>query len=608
MNYLIDDEIREKVRSSSDILEIISQYVSLKKTGSNYTGLCPFHSEKTPSFTVSPSKQFYHCFGCGEGGDVISFIMKEEKLSFPESVKLLADRAGIILEEKDDTKSRELRKKRELIYRVNKDAARFFYQCLSMNKIALAYLNRRSIDKKTIKKFGIGFAEKSWDSLYKHLINYGYSDNDLESSGLIVKRKNKSGFYDRFRNRIIFPIIDTRGDIIAFGGRSIDSSMPKYLNSPETLAFSKGNHLFGLNIVNKETDRNKIVLVEGYMDVISLYNYGINYSVASLGTAFTSNQGKLLKRFDEEVYICYDSDLAGFKATDRVIDILKAEGINAKVILLPSGKDPDDYIKENGKQKFEELFKDSLNYIDFKIHYVKSKHNLNKPDGKIQFAKEMGKFLKEIDSPIERDVFLDKISMETGISKEAILKESSGKYTNKMTYVGDKYIKSNYRNNKDKIIPVRNVLEPAHVKAEKCIISLISKNIKVFEIIKDKLSPEDFMNYECIELAKYIYSYYAKNQTINLEELFGTFHKREDIDDKKILEIINQNINISEENMDIVIVDLIETITYSKLKLRRIAVEDEINALDAKKDKNERDVERFKQLCIELIEIDREMK
>ncbi|WP_077367933.1 DNA primase [Anaerosalibacter sp. Marseille-P3206] len=606
MNYLIDDEIIERVRSSSDIVEIISQYITLKKTGSNYTGLCPFHSEKTPSFTVSPAKQFYHCFGCGEGGDVISFIMKEENLSFPEAVKLLADRLGIIIEEKDDPKSRELKKKKELIYKINKDAARFFYQSLYNNEMGLAYLKKRSIDKKTMNKFGIGFADSSWDSLYRHLINKGYAEKDLESAGLIIKRKDSSGFYDRFRNRIIFPIIDTNRKVLAFGGRIIDSSMPKYLNSPETSVFLKGNNLFGLNIVNQETDRSKIVLVEGYMDVISLYNNGINYCVASLGTAFTLNQAKILKKFNDEIYICYDSDLAGFKATDRAMDILKEEGINAKVILLPSGKDPDDFVSERGKKGFEELLKDSLNYIDFKIRYIKTKYNFNEVEGKIQFAKEMGKFLKEIDSPIERDVFLDKIVLETGISKEAILKEFSSKF-NRMTYTEDKYIKNKYRNNKDKIIPVKNVLEPAHLKAEKCIIYLIAKNEKIFKKIKDKLSPEDFLNYECRELAEFIFSSYEENQIINLKELYTHFHEIEDIDDNKMMEILNQNINISEEDIDSLIEDLIETIIYSKLKHRRNEITSEISIFESKKDKNERDVERFKQLCIELLEIDRKM-
>ena len=606
MSYLIDDEIIEKVRSSSDILEVVSQYITLKKAGSNYTGLCPFHNEKTPSFTVSPSKQFYHCFGCGEGGDVISFIMKEERLSFPEAVKFLADRAGIIIEEKDDLKSRKIREKKELIYKVNKDAAIYFYNNLKKNKSALSYLNKRRIDYKTINKFGIGFAENSWDSLYKHLNTCGYSEEDLECAGLIIKRKNSSGYYDRFRNRIIFPIINTNRKVLAFGGRSIDSKMPKYLNSPETPVFYKGNNLYGLNVVNKKL--NKIVLVEGYMDVISLYNNDINYCVASLGTALTPNQAKLLKSFHEEVFICYDSDEAGLKAASRAIDILKDEGINGKVILLPTGQDPDDFIKKNGKERFEQLFKDSLNYIDFKMHFVKRKYKLNDPEDNINFTKEMVELLKTVDSPIERDVFLDKIAKETNISKEAISKEYLGKNTNNITYVKDKYINRNYRNNKDKIIPVKNILEPAHIKAEKCIIYLLMKDIKIFNEIKEEIKPNDFMNYECIELAKFIFSYYENNEKFDLKELISFFDNREDIDYKKIEEILNQNINISDENMHIVIEDLIGTIKESKLKERRNEIIKEIKKLDTKKDKDERDVERFEKLCMELLEIDREMK
>lgn len=606
MSYLIDDEIIEKVRSSSDILEVVSQYITLKKAGSNYTGLCPFHNEKTPSFTVSPSKQFYHCFGCGEGGDVISFIMKEERLSFPEAVKFLADRAGIIIEEKDDLKSRKIREKKELIYKVNKDAAIYFYNNLKKNKSALSYLNKRRIDYKTINKFGIGFAENSWDSLYKHLNTCGYSEEDLECAGLIIKRKNSSGYYDRFRNRIIFPIINTNRKVLAFGGRSIDSKMPKYLNSPETPVFYKGNNLYGLNVVNKKL--NKIVLVEGYMDVISLYNNDINYCVASLGTALTPNQAKLLKSFHEEVFICYDSDEAGLKAASRAIDILKDEGINGKVILLPTGQDPDDFIKKNGKERFEQLFKDSLNYIDFKMHFVKRKYKLNDPEDNINFTKEMVELLKTVDSPIERDVFLDKIAKETNISKEAISKEYLGKNTNNITYVKDKYINRNYRNNKDKIIPVKNILEPAHIKAEKCIIYLLMKDIKIFNEIKEEIKPNDFMNYECIELAKFIFSYYENNEKFDLKELISFFDNREDIDYKKIEEILNQNINISDENMHIVIEDLIGTIKESKLKQRRNEIIKEIKKLDTKKDKDERDVERFEKLCMELLEIDREMK
>lgn len=602
MDYLIDDEVIERVRSSSDILEIISQYVSLKKTGINYMGLCPFHSEKTPSFTVSPSKQLFHCFGCGEGGDVISFIMKEENLPFPEAVKLLADRAGIIIEEKEDLKSLEIRNKRDTIYQINKEAARFFYRSLFSNQNSIYYLKKRSINKKTVNKFGIGYADSSWNSLLKYMTSKGYSEDDLEMAGLIKRRNSGSGFYDRFRNRIIFPIINTRGNIVAFGGRSIDSTMPKYLNTPETLAFSKGNQLYGLNIVNKETDRSKIIIVEGYMDVVSLYNNGVNYSVASLGTAFTPNQGKLIKKFNKEVYICFDSDLAGLNAVNKAIGVLKKQDINAKVLILPKGYDPDDFIKDKGKDNFEKLFNNSLNYIDFKIHFAKLKYNLKELNGKIQFTKEMGEFLMEIDSPIERDLFLDKISLETGISKEAISKEFSTNHVDITTYPKDKYNKGDYRNNKDKITPVNNVLEPAGIRAEKCIVSIMAKDNKTIESVKEKLKPEDFLNNECRRLVECMFSMYEVEGKVDIEELLNLFPRDE------YNEILKQNINISEENMDSVKEDLIETIIHSKLMFDRNNIVNEIYSLDSKKEKNERDVERFKGLRIKLIEIEKKLR
>ena len=417
MSYYIDDDTIERVRSSNNIVDIVSEYLTLKRTGSNYVGICPFHSEKTPSFTVSDTKQFYHCFGCGEGGDVISFIMKKENLSFPEAVKFLADKAGIPLKEKEFKKNKELENKKAKLYEINREAARYFYKNLKANNQALFYLKQRAIDKRTATVFGLGFADRSWDSLYSYLTRKGYKEADIEKAGLIIKKKGKDGYYDRFRNRIIFPIIDTRGRVIAFGGRVIDSSNPKYLNSPETPVFSKGNNLFGLNILRKHSNIKKVVLVEGYMDVISLYSRGIDYTLASLGTAFTEQQAKYLKRYGDEVYLCYDSDVAGLKATDKALEILKKEGINAKVLPLPSGKDPDDFIKEEGKEKFEQLFDSSLSYIDFKIYFYKKQYNLNNLDEKIKFTKNVAKFLKRIKSPIEIDVYLDKISQETNISK-----------------------------------------------------------------------------------------------------------------------------------------------------------------------------------------------
>lgn len=320
MTLYISDEIIQKVKDDSDIVNIISEYIQLKKSGSNYVGLCPFHSEKTPSFTVSETKQYYHCFGCGEGGDIVTFIMKKENLEFLDAVKFLADKLGIEIEDSNFTVKNKDEKNKT--YEINKEAARYFYDNLIKNSYALEYLRKRNINTKTIRQFGLGFSLNSWDSLYKYLIQKGYTDNDIEKTGLIGKRSGNNGYYDKLRNRIIFPIIDTKSRVIGFGGRVLDNSHPKYLNSQDTIVFNKGNHLYGLNLLSKYSNRKRIVLVEGYMDVISLYAKGINYSIASLGTALTERQCKLIKRYGEEVYICYDSDLAGINATLRAIDLL----------------------------------------------------------------------------------------------------------------------------------------------------------------------------------------------------------------------------------------------------------------------------------------------
>src|SRR5699024_6848708 len=295
MTSFINNEIIEKVKDRSDIVEVVSDYLPLKKAGANYVGLCPFHNEKTPSFSVSNSKQFFHCFGCGVGGDSIEFIMKKENLEFVDAIKLLADKYGI--EIKETKVDPEYIKEKDRAYEINRETARFFYNNLNKNKKAMNYLKKRNIDSKTLRRFRLGYSIDSWDNLYNHLTNKGYKAKDIAKLGLIAPRKKSDGYYDKFRNRIMFPIIDTRSRVIGFGGRIMDDSMPKYLNSQESIIFDKSNCLYGLNLVNKYSNRERILLVEGYMDVMALFSKGINYSVASLGTSLTERQAKLLKRF-----------------------------------------------------------------------------------------------------------------------------------------------------------------------------------------------------------------------------------------------------------------------------------------------------------------------
>ena len=348
----ISEEILEKIKSQNDIVDVISERVRLKKAGRNFTGLCPFHNEKTPSFSVSQEKQIYKCFGCGEAGNVISFVMKDKNLPFIEAVKYLANRANIPLKLGNGEQSQSNRKK-ELLYKVNVEAAKFFFSNLMNNQNAKEYFLNRGIKEETIKKFGLGYANDSWNSLMFYLRKKGINDGLLEEAGLISVNKEKGRKYDRFRNRVMFPVFDYQGKVIGFGGRVLDDSKPKYLNSPETLVFQKGTNLYGLNFALKHNMSERyFVIVEGYMDLISLHQYGITNVVASLGTALTINQARLLKRYADKVVISYDADLAGQMATLRGLEILRTAGFDVRVLSIPQGKDPDEYVRSNGREAF----------------------------------------------------------------------------------------------------------------------------------------------------------------------------------------------------------------------------------------------------------------
>lgn len=611
MSIIINDEIIEKIRDSSDLFNLVSEYLPLKRAGSNYIGLCPFHNEKTPSFTVSETKQLFHCFGCGEGGDAISFIMKMENLSFLEAIKFLADKYGIPLEENKNVNEKLVLEK-EKIYRINVEAARFYYYNLINNKRPIIYLDNRKINRNIINQFGLGYSSDSWDGIYKYLKGKGYDEKDIEKAGLIGRKKDGIGYYDKFRDRIMFPIIDTRGRIAGFGGRALDNTMPKYLNSQDTLVFSKGNMLYGLNLVKKHSDRKKIILVEGYMDVISLFKNGINYSVASLGTAFTQNQAKLLKRYGEEIYICYDSDKAGINATNKALRILRNEEIEPKVIVLPSGQDPDDFIKNNGLKEFEKLLTKALNYMEYKIFINKQKYNLSKAEDKIKFTKEIAKNLRELKSPIEKDVYIDKISEDTGISKEAIRREALGiNHSSGKTIYEDKYINTKYRDNKNKITPIKIVLESAHLTAEKTLLKLMIENKDYYEKIRKQLNKEDFLNYECSIIANIVFEEYSNDPQlaqIDSKFILERLKNEENIDLLIINEIIDKKFDFLPEDKDKLIEDLVGTIEYSKLKIKRKKIMEKIQEIESKKDKGEGDVYKFKSLCSELTELDRMIK
>ena len=419
----------DELVSRSDILDVVSSYVALTKKGSNYFGLCPFHNEKTPSFSVAPDKQLYHCFGCRHGGGVINFIMEIENLSYPDAVRFLAKRANMEIPE--DNASQEESRRRQRVLALNRDAARWFYQNLSLPEGAAvnAYLAQRRITRKTAMDFGLGASLDSWDSLMHAMLDKGYTKADLLAAGLVV-RNQKGRLYDKFRNRLMFPVIDVRGDVVAFGGRVLDKSDPKYINTTETIVYSKRRSLYGINLA-KKTKRPNFILCEGNIDVITLHQAGFNNAVASMGTALTVEQTRILSRYTKELVLCYDNDNAGQMATQKNIELLRNSEFNVRVLQLPRRlvdgayikQDVDDFIKFNGPAAFEALLSDSANQMDYRMEAVAAKYDLSDDRQKIDYAKEVSALIASVPDAVEREVCAGRAAEKAGISREAMLLE-----------------------------------------------------------------------------------------------------------------------------------------------------------------------------------------
>ena len=422
MAAFFPDELVNEVISANDIVDIVSGYVRLKRSGNGYMGCCPFHREKTPSFHISADKQLYHCFGCGVGGSVIQFIMNAEGLDFPDALRFLADRAGIRLPE-DDTaeKNEEKYKRKQNIYQMNRDAALFFRECLlSKNgKAAQEYITKRQLSGKTVANFGIGFSPGGWDNLLKHLQAKGYDRSLIVEAGLCIQN-DKGHVYDRFRERVMFPIIDVKGNVIGFGGRILSGDGAKYMNSPESIVYDKGKNLFALNIA-KKSDRGYYILVEGYMDVISLHQAGINAAVAGCGTALTREQARLIAK--SPVYLCYDSDEAGQKACERAAEIFREFDTKLKVISIPDGKDADDFIKKHGAEAFEELIRKAKTVTEHRLDLLLKGIDLEDAAQKIELLNKASQIFSAIPSAVEREVYVNRLSAKTGISADAINSE-----------------------------------------------------------------------------------------------------------------------------------------------------------------------------------------
>lgn len=479
----IQEALIERIKQENDIVEIISETVRLKRSGRNYMGLCPFHNDKTPSFSVSQDKQIYKCFSCGEAGSVITFLMKSKKLTFMEAIKVLADKANIPLNLENGEKNSTAIKK-ELMYKINTEAARFFFSNLFKSRDVMNYFQNRGLSSKTIKSFGLGFAKNDWNSLRFYLKSKGYNEAVLEEIGLIIKSE-KGNYYDRFRNRVIFPVFDFKGRVIGFGGRVLDDSKPKYLNSPESSIFVKGTNLYGLNFAIKDgLPERYFVIVEGYMDCISLHQHGIKNAVASLGTALTLNQARLLKRYADKVIISYDADAAGQNATIRGLEILRSAGFDVRVLTVPKGKDPDEYIRSNGKEAFLKLIDESLPLIEYRLKRAKEGIDFTNNEHLILYGQKVTEILAEL-NPIEKDVYVKKISEETGIREQALYDLLSKKVT--------KFQKDeNFMNNKEEN-GTKSYIEPAYLKGERQLLKLMTKD-EYFQLIKENISEQELIS------------------------------------------------------------------------------------------------------------------
>lgn len=501
MNDLKD--IIEEIKSRCDIVDVISDYMQLKSSGSNYTGLCPFHSEKTGSFMVSKSKQIYKCFGCNAGGDVISFVMRYENVDFMEAVKILAKRCGITLErnisEEEKQKIQETNKFRE----IHTEAARFYFaNLLGTKNPGYEYLKKRGLSDKIIKKFGLGYSLNSWNSLMNYLLAKGYDKTDLVKCGLVTHKTETNKYFDRFRNRVMFPIFNYNGKVIGFGGRVLDDSLPKYLNSPETLVFNKRLNLYGLNISKKSIKDDTLILVEGYMDLISLYQNNIENVVATLGTALTIEQARLIRKFAKNVIISYDSDQAGQNATLRAIDILLQADIKVKILNLKDCKDPDDFIKKYGFEGYKKAIEESDYYIKYKIDILKKKYNLNNDSHKMSFVEESTFMLKKLKSPIEKDLYAKYLSDLTNISIESI-RASVGIKVNR------NYNKKN--TNAHKKIEQMSKIQDGYLKVEAKFIKLLMENKDLRNSVLEGITSDEFL----FDETKEIFNYIIKNRELD---------------------------------------------------------------------------------------------
>ena len=583
------DEILNEVRENSDIVEVISQYVHLKRSGRNYFGLCPFHNEKSPSFSVSPDKQIFHCFGCGVGGNVFTFISKIEGIGFKEAIENLADRAGIVLpksENNEDSKREELKSK---VYKVNNFTADYYHKRLyePKSKAGQEYVKQRKLTSETLESYNLGFSG-NYDELYKVLRKEGFNDEEILESGLV--KKNEQGQYvDFYRDRFMSPILDVRNRVIAFGGRVLgDAKRFKYLNSPENIVYSKGKHLFGLNVA-KRYEHKKLLIVEGYMDAISLHQRGITNVVAALGTALTTNQGWLLRKNAEQVILGFDADGAGQNAIMRAMEVMQNMGCDMRVLQMTGAKDPDEFIIKYGSARFQKLMNEAISLLEFRVKVLEQSLDLEVASDKVKFLNEIAKLIAKIDNTIEQEIYIEKLSKGYNISKEAIFGQ-----VNKLQYSNKAKV-----NNLEKAKPVvihkreekvNNNVPDEVIKRENTIISILINNPENFQIIKNNMKVEDFKYELNNKIVKALYQELEKEDSnINL-----VLDKMEDEEIKNHLTAIMAEDYGITDNVK-AIEDILKKYEREKLEKRR----DELILQSS----NENDPEKRKNLSKELNDV-----
>ena len=584
------DELIEEIRTSNDIVDVISQYVILKRSGRNFFGLCPFHKEKSPSFSVSPDKQIFHCFGCGVGGNVIHFVSKIENLDFKDTIEMLANRANIELPTLNNFEDDKTAKLKSRIYQINEETAKFYHENLykPTSKQAQEYIKKRRLDNKTLKSFLIGYSG-NFDELYRMLKSKGFSNEEILASSL-VNKTDDGKFIDRFRKRLMIPIQDTRGRFIAFGGRVLDDSKPKYINSPENLVYSKGRQLFGLNVA-KKGDTKKLIIVEGYMDAISLYQRGITNVVASLGTALTEQQGWLLRKNCEQVIIGYDADGAGQAATLRGLEILQNMGCDMRILQIYGAKDPDEFVNKYGPERFLKCVDNAISLVEFKVKILKQNLDIENTNDKIKFLNQIAKILSSVDNNIEKEIYIDKISLDYGISKEAIYAE-----VNKLMYSKNKETKVLERPiNKPiaKIEEKNEKIDEATIKREKMLIYiLVSYPEESFSKLKDIISNNLIKVETHKHILKKLYEEYEKGNINN--DILDYF------DDTEIINYLSGIMAYDFEIKDInkCIDDLISIYTKEILINRRNEI---IKSLENTQNMNNSDVQALERELNDII-------